>query len=88
MKKRPVAWESLIQNCPHCGYPLRIHHVSTIDQKHLVGMLYQSLYKHYLEDCLLNYSPKCIDIEVEIQNELNGNYYSKLCEYENIKLIV
>lgn len=88
MQKRPVAWESLVKRCPHCGDPLTIHHVSTVDQKHLVSMIYQSLHKHYHEDCIFHDSPKCIDIEVEVQNELGGNYYGKLCEYEKMKLIV
>lgn len=86
MDKKEIAWESLISRCPHCGDPLRIHHVSTVGEKHLVGMLYQSLHKHYIEDCLDHDRPKSIDVEVEVESQFGS--YAKSLNYKKMKLIV
>lgn len=88
MDKVPVEWESFIKKCPHCGDQVNIHHISTISQKHLLGMIYQSLHRHYIEDCLFNDFPKCIKIDMEIKNKLKNSHYVKLHETEKIKLIV
>jgi len=86
MDKKQLNWESLISKCPHCGVPLSIHHLSTVGEKHLVGMLYQSLHKHYVEDCINHDSPKSIDVVMEIESQLGS--YAKTYSYKKMKLIV
>lgn len=86
MKKKELSWESLVRKCPHCGVPLKIHHVSTINQKHLIGMIYKSLHNHYIKDCINHDSPKSIDMEIEIGTQLGS--YAKSYEYKKNKLIV
>lgn len=86
MDKKDIHWESLIKKCPHCGTPLSIHHVSTVSEKHLVGMLYQSLENHYFKDCINHDSRKAIDVEMEVEGRY-GNY-GKSISYKKMKLIV
>lgn len=85
-EKKVISWESLIRKCPHCGNPLTIHHVSTISQKHLIEMLYNSLEKHSLE-CINHDTKKIITVEMEISSDI-GQYGAKLVNYEWFKLIV
>lgn len=85
MDKKELHWESVISKCPHCGVPLSIHHVSTISERHLVGMLYQSLNEHH-EHCINHDLPKSIDFEVEVQSQI-GNY-AKMHSYKKMKLII
>lgn len=86
MEKRKLSWESLIRRCPHCDDPLRIHHVSSVSDKHLIDMIYQSLHKHYIEDCLDHELPKPIEIEVEVESQLGS--YAKYFYNQKYKLIV
>lgn len=84
MNKKELHWESVISKCPHCGVPLSIHHVSTVSERHLVGMLYQSLNDHH-GDCINHELPKSIDFEVETQSQIGS--YGKMHSYKKMKLI-
>lgn len=86
MEKKELSWESLIKRCSHCGDPISIHHVSTINQKHLISMIYGSLHYHYIKDCINHDRLKVIDIEVEIEIQMGS--YTKSYKYEKTKLIV
>lgn len=79
MKSKYTSWETKIKKCPHCGISLSLHMISTIGEKHLIGMLYDSLLYHY-KSCIIRDQKKIVKLTIEVERARDG---SKMISFES-----
>lgn len=84
--KRNSTWESMVRVCPYCSENVNIHHISSMSEKHLIGMFHQSFKKH-LKKCRKDNSDRImIDINIEVESQL-GTYAKSYIE-KPVKLVI
>lgn len=83
-----TAWEILIKECPRCKEKLHIHYRSTINERHLMQMVFDDLKFHIGNECEVdNINPMVINIEMETES-ITTNTKIRLYDCENRKLVI